>query len=158
MEVEKNKILAPEEQTLRAEAELQKIIEQRGKPPGVVISPVEKVKVTPPFLPISKVDLRQQEPMEWNQDHSTRQQTGPAKSLQQRRGGPRHSPMRISIPIQHDERKEKTGGAKKLRRDRKKKINFYRQLQLRDYVSGRLKYCHKNQNEECPAANCNFHR
>ena len=86
---EEDELEPPEQKSSRAQEELQAVIEtQEGE---------EATQPPPPFLPISVINVEEQEPLEWDKPKETR-----ASSIQQRRqqnSGQERAPIRVTIPI-----------------------------------------------------------
>ena len=88
----------PEEESYKAEAELDAIVEAEEERPKAKGKPLRS-HAKSSFVPIKVVDVNSQEPMEWDRTFS---ENAPI-SLQQRRRVDRLSPIRIA-----SSRKEKT--------------------------------------------------
>ena len=99
VDMEEDEILGlSEEQSLRAAAELQEVIEKQDEQPIALVASSQRDSSTSGFNTIPKVDIAQQEPMEWDEGSAGNLPPEPALPLQQRRKGRHYSPIRIAIP------------------------------------------------------------
>ena len=71
-QAEEDTFETPEVQSSMAERELDLMVNaetESKEQPVALVSPVQRENPAPTFLPISRVDMPSQEPMEWDEDH-----------------------------------------------------------------------------------------